>query len=404
MRWSGPEAAERPDRLGPGASRPGPRRGGPLRPPYRVLQLITTLPVGGAEDLVATLVRRLDPGRFQVAVATLGPLGAVGEELAREGHPVNSLALDLKRTPFFLIVLRLRRLLRHLQPHLLHTHLYHANLYGRLAALGLGLPGIVVSVHNTYQRIKLHRCGWNFLLSFVTDRILVSSRRVWQDVRRWDRVPAAKLLILPYGVRLPEPGLPGLRDKTRAELGLAGWVVGCVARLEPQKGLPYLIEAVAALRGRIPELTLLLLGEGRERQALEELASRLEVARNLRFLGTRRDLPRLLAALDVYVQPSLWEGLPLSLLLAMGAGLPVVGTRVGGMEEVILPGHNGLLVSPGDAGALAQALLELYQQPSLGRALGEAARSTVQERYSEEAMVRRLEQLYLELLTSKGLI
>ncbi len=367
----------------------------------RVLQLIASLPVGGAEDLVAAMVTGLNPQPFQVQAATIGLPGAVGEELTRAGHPVVSLSLDLKRTPSFRIVATVRDLLREVKPDILHTHLYHPNLYGRLASLGMGIHGVVASVHNSYTRVKLHRCLWNFLLSVVTNKVLVSSPRVWQDVHTWDRVPAAKLEVFPYGITLPDLDDAGDPAEIRAQLGVEGFVLGLVGRLEEQKGQRFLVAALPELAREIPHLSVLLVGEGREQEALQRQAEELGVDSLIRFLGTRRDLPRLFRAMDLFVQPSLWEGLPLTLLLAMGARLPVVGTRVSGVTEVIEDGRNGRLVAPGDSQAIAAAILELYRRPELRSRMSEAARQTVAERYSQEAMLRRLEGLYLQIMEKK---
>ncbi len=376
--------------------------GGNQTRPVRVLQLISSLPVGGAEDVVAAMVTGLDPRRFQVQAATLGPLGLVGEELTRAGHPVQSLGLDLKRTPFGRIVARVRDLLRDVQPDILHTHLYHPNLYGRLASLGLGMRGVVASVHNSYTRVKLHRCLWNFLLSGVTDKVLVSSAHVWQDVRTRDRVPAGKILVFPYGIKLAAPENLPEPTAIRAELGVTGFVLGMVGRLEAQKGQRFLLAALPELSRAIPNLAVLLVGAGREEKALRRLAADLGVMPLVHFLGTRRDLPRLFRAMDLFVQPSLWEGLPLTLLMAMGAGLAVVGTRVSGVTEVIADGANGRLVAPGDSKALAHAILELYRRPELRNTMGEAARRTVVAEYSQEAMLRRLEGIYLGIMENKA--
>jgi len=366
--------------------------------PLKVLQLISSLPVGGAEDLVAAIVTGLDPARFRVMAATLGPPGAVGEELISAGHPVYSLNLDLKTASFWRLVGAVRRLLREVQPDLLHTHLYHPNLYGRLGALGLGLGGVVASVHNSYTRVKLHRCLWNFFLSRFSDRVLVSSPQVWRDVRTWDRAPVAKLEIFPYGVKLDELDLSLSPAQAKDVLGVTGFVLGAVGRLEEQKGHRYLLAALPELSREIPDLTVLLVGEGRVGEALARQAGELGVADRVRFLGTRRDLPLLFRAMDLFVQPSLWEGLPLALLMAMGAGLPVVATRVSGVLEVIEEGVNGLAAPPGDSRALAGAVLELYRRPEHRVRLGTAARATVAHKYSQEAMLRRLEHLYLEIV------
>jgi glycosyltransferase involved in cell wall biosynthesis len=370
--------------------------------PLKVLQVISSLPVGGAEDLVAAIVKGLDPGRFRVQAATLGPLGEVGQELVQAGYPVRALNIDIKRTPLVKIVARLRGLLRESKPDILHTHLYHPNLYGRLASLGLGLRGVVASVHNSYTRVKFHRCLWNFLLSLASDKVLVSSPGVWREVRTWDRVPARKLEVFPYGVRVDELDISLDPTDIRAELGVGGFVLGLVGRLEEQKGQRFLLAALPELARHIPDLAVLLVGEGREQQALEGLAKERGLGPLVRFLGTRRDLPRVFRAMDVFVQPSLWEGLPLTVLMAMGARLPVVGTRVSGITEVIADGKNGLLVPPGDSQALAAAVLELHRRPELRRRLAEAARRTVSAGYSQDAMLRRLERLYLHIVQGKA--
>ncbi|MFH1595261.1 MAG: glycosyltransferase [Pseudomonadota bacterium] len=368
----------------------------------KVLHLLATMPVGGAEDLVAAVVKGLDPDRFEAAAATIGQPGAVGQELAAAGYAVASLGLDLKRTAAWRLVAAVRRLLKEVRPDILHTHLYHPNLYGRLAALGLGLP-VVAAVHNSYTRVKLHRRVWNFLLARAADRVLVGSSQVWRDVRRYDWVPARRLLLLPYGIRPAELETPLSQPEARERLGVSGFVVGAVGRLEEQKGHGHLLAALPALAREIADLTVLLVGDGRRRQALMAQARDLGVAGRVRFLGTRRDLPEIYRALDVFVQPSLWEGLPLALLKAMGAGLPVVATRVSGALEVIDDGVNGRLVNPGDAPDLARAILDLYQQPEVRARMGEAARGTVLAHYSQEAMLRRLESLYLELLADRKL-
>jgi glycosyltransferase involved in cell wall biosynthesis len=367
----------------------------------KVLQLIASLPVGGAEDLVAAMVTGLDPQRFKVQAATIGLPGAVGEELTRAGYPVVGLGLDLRRTSFWRLVARVRALLKDFKPDILHTHLYHPNLYGRLASVGLGLRGVVASVHNSYTRVKLHRCLWNFLLSAITDKVLVSSPQVWQDVRTWDRMPAGKLEVFPYGINLSNLDDAADPAEIRAELGVDGFVLGLVGRLEEQKGQRFLLAALPELSREIPDLFVLLVGEGREGEALRRLAEELGVGPLVRFLGTRRDLPRIFRAMDLFIQPSLWEGLPLTLLMAMGARLPVVGTRVSGMTEVIEDGTNGRLVAPGDSDALAGVILELYRHPELRVRMAEAGRQTVERKYSQEAMLRRLEEIYLQIMEEK---
>jgi glycosyltransferase involved in cell wall biosynthesis len=365
--------------------------------PLKVLHLLASLPVGGAEDLVSAIVRGLDPERFAAGVACIGFPGPVGAELFAAGYPVSYLGLDLKRTSAWRLVADLRRLLQEQRPDILHTHLYHPNLYGRLAALGLGLKGIVASVHNSYTRVKWHRCLNNYLLGWATDRVVAVSPQVWEDVRRYDRIPVARLSLLPNGIDLGALETDLTREEAKSRLGVTGFCLGAVGRLEEQKGHAYLLEALPRLESEIPGLVLLLAGEGRQRAALENRARELRVEEAVRFLGLRRDMPLIYRSLDLFVQPSLWEGLPLALLQAMGSGLPVVATRVSGAREVIADGCNGRLVDPGDPEALARAILELYRQPEDRARLGAAARLTVRDHYSLKVMLTRLEQLYLEL-------
>ena len=366
------------------------------------MHLLVTLPVGGAEDLVAAMVTGLDPERFAMQAACIGPRGFIGEELTKAGFPVVSLGLDIKRTSAWRLVSELRSLLKELQPDILHTHLYHPNFYGRLAALGMGLKGVVAQVHNTYTRVKFHRCLANYLLAFFTDRVLVGSTQVWDDVRRYDRVAARRLQLIPYGIPLEELAVPATPEEAKARLGVSGFVLGAVGRLEEQKGHEYLLAALPALRREIDDLTVLLVGEGRRGDALKQQARELGVEEVVHFLGTRRDLPWIYRAMDLYVQPSLWEGLSLAMLQALGAGLPGVVTRVSGALGVVEDGVNGRLVPPGDSGALAAAILELYRQPEVRQRLGERARRTISEHYSLKAMLSQLEKLYLELWEKGG--
>jgi glycosyltransferase involved in cell wall biosynthesis len=250
----------------------------------------------------------------------------VGLELRARGYEVVSLGLDIKRTSTWRIVGAVRRWLKAGRPDILHTHLYHPNLYGRLGALGLGLPGVVAAVHNSYIRVKFHRRVWNFLLGWASDRVLVGSAQVWHDVRRYDGVPASRLLLMPYGIPLAALDTRLSRQEARERLGLSagGLVIGAVGRLEEQKGHAHLLAALPDLRRQIPDLVVLLVGEGRRQEDLRRQVRDLGLESTVRFLGTRRDLTEIYRALDLFVHPSLWEGLRLALLKAMGAGLPPV--------------------------------------------------------------------------------
>jgi glycosyltransferase involved in cell wall biosynthesis len=367
-------------------------------PRIKILHLIVTLNVGGAEDLLQGIVSSLDPGRFHSVIACLGELGPLGEELGAAGFPVISLGLNLKRHSWGRILTMVRRLIRREQPDILHTHLYHAILYGRLASLGSKVKGVVASVVVSYTHPKLHRRLWNFLLWPLTDRLVVGSAQVYADVRRYDGVPPSRLRLLPYGIRLEELALSLSPATAKAELGISGFCLGTVGRLEEQKGQKYLLAALPHLRREIPDLTVLVVGSGRLAESLKKQARELRVDDVVRFLGTRRDLPLLYRAMDIFVLPSLWEGLSLALLKAMAAGLPVVATNISGTQDVIADYGNGRLIPSGQPEKLAAAIVELYHKPQLRQTLGRQAQQTIQAGYSLQAMVKKLEEIYLQIM------
>jgi glycosyltransferase involved in cell wall biosynthesis len=188
----------------------------------------------------------------------------------------------------------------------------------------------------------------------------------------------------------------------RAELGLdTGPLVGAVGALRPQKGYDVLIEAALLLRRTHPRLRLLIAGEGPDRPRLEELIARLAASETVTLLGRRMDVPDVLAALDLAVSASNYEGSPLAVMEYMEAGLPIVATRVGGVPDLIDDGVHGLLVEPGDPAALARAVEELLADPARGAALGERARERRRREFDLDVMVASVEALYEELLAKK---
>jgi glycosyltransferase involved in cell wall biosynthesis len=365
--------------------------------PIKVLQLLISMPVGGAENMVSALATCLAPREFQVTVACIGAPGPMGEELKRSGCRVISLGLDIKYASKFLIIRRLRDLLRELRPEILHTHLYHPNLYGRIASLGMGLKGRVATVHNVYKRVKMHRRLMNWLLGQVSDCVVVFSPEVAKDVLHYDRIAPSRLRLLSPGVRVEERSVRESREAARERLGIKGFCIGTVARLEEQKGHEYLLEAISQVRSEIADLAVVIVGDGPRRSQMEEQAASLGVSGCVRFLGTRRDVPLILRGLDLYVQPSLWEGIPLTLLEAMGAGVPAISTRVGRAPEVIQDGENGRLVPPGDADALAAAILDAYRHPEWRRRWKELGEFTIREKYSLDRMLRQFADIYLDI-------
>jgi glycosyltransferase involved in cell wall biosynthesis len=205
---------------------------------------------------------------------------------------------------------------------------------------------------------------------------------------------------VPNGVDIARFTSSMTRQQARERLGIKDdrYIIGTLGRLETQKGLPYLVEALRLLSESGSRAFLLVVGSGREEERLREMVSRFGLEVCVQFLGMRRDVPEIHRAMDVFVLPSLWEGLPIALLEAMASGLPVVATPVGGVPEVVKNGKNGLLVPTKDPVALAEALRKIRQDPLLAEELGREGRETVRERYSHRRVAEEVMEIYRESL------
>jgi len=361
----------------------------------RVLHVITRMPVGGAERLIADIVRRLDRSRYHPMVCCIQARGELAAEIEQAGTALFCLERMKSKRFDWGAVRDLANLVRRERIDLVHTHLYHANLYGRLAAWRSGVPAIA-TVHNTYTRPKLHRRLINRLLSRASSRVIAVSEDIRRDLIRYDGVRPDKIVTIPNAINIARIETPISRQEARQRLGIPDHVlaIGCVGRLEEQKGHRFLVEALAILKD-IP-LRVFFVGDGRLRKTLEQQAASLGVAQSTTFLGTRQDVPEILKALDLYVMPSLWEGLSLAMLEAMAAALPVVISDVGGVSQAVGKDEYGIRVPPGNAVELARAIRSLSGDSQRRVALGARARQRVLENFSLDAMLRELAKVYDE--------
>jgi glycosyltransferase involved in cell wall biosynthesis len=362
-----------------------------------VLYLAHAFMVGGAEEMVLNLVRRL-PARFEPSVCCIHEAGPIGLEIAGTGTPVTVLGLNPGvRRPWD--VARLRRHLAGAKPQIVHTFLLTASLYGRLAAILARVPIVIGTEVNIYERKRGRHAVAERLLMAGTDRVVVSAESVREFYIRQIHADPAKVEVIYNAVDFSQAEATTARDVVRASLGLASddLVVGIIARLTEQKGHRFLFDALA----RTPELSsvhLIVVGDGDLKDRLRAEAQSLGLGPRVHFLGARRDLGDLLGAMDVFVLPSVWEGLPLSLVLAMGAGVPVVATRVAGIPEAVDEGRTGLLVAPGDAHALGRTLARLCTDPELRRRIGREGRAAVLPRFGVDGYVSAITRLYDNLL------
>ena len=369
--------------------------------PTRVLYLSHAFAVGGAEEMVLNLIRHLPPS-YVPAVACIHEAGPIGLEIERTGVPFKVLGLTPGlRHPFDL--LRLRDFLYECQPDIVHTFLLTGSLYGRFAALMARVPVVIGTEVNVYERKHaLHARAERWLMR-DTDAVVASAESVRDFYIRQVKADPAKVEVIYNAVDWAQLQATVSRDEMRAsvEVPAGAPLLTIIARLTEQKGHRILLDAMA--RTDLAHAYLLVVGDGPLRDVLERQAANLGLSARVRFLGARRDLGNILAATDVFVMPSFWEGLPLAMVLAMGAGLPVVATRVAGIPEVVQDGVTGLLVPPGDSGELGAALSRVVNGDTTRVLLGQAARAFVRPRFGVDGYVNAITALYDRLLAARNL-
>ena len=369
----------------------------------RILHLITTMSVGGAEVHLRELLAGLSRAKYHLEVAFF-------KEEAQEARPMRGdfEALGLRvhdlggvgrANP--LAWGRLVRLISRGRFDLMHTHLFRADLYGALAARFF--PGLVLvnSVHNPedfYERPAVAALAR--LAARRQGATVAISQAVADHLTRCLGLNNSQMRLIYYGL---EPRKRTGND-LRREYNIPDQapLVGTVGRLARQKGQAHLIRAMAQVLEKVDQARLLIVGHDDEglRPALEAEIERLGLGEAVILAGFREEIPDVMAALDVFCLPSLWEGFGLVLLEAMAEARPVVASAVGSIPEVVADGRTGRLVAPGDEGGLARALIDLLGDRERTAALGRAGRMRQQEYFSRQAMVSQTEALYDELLAA----
>jgi len=369
----------------------------------RVLHVINNLNVSGASALLLDLARALQPQPGELAVCTLEPDNPMADALRAAGAEVIEPRDKLK---FTAAVGRVRELIRSTRPALVHTHLLPATQVGLAAAVLESVPA-VTTVHFTLDCVRA-----NFLLRRMNrfsyrfyQRIIAISEAVRYSILHNCNVSAERVVVVHNGVDFDRTAIaPGLREATRRELGLGDHVlIGSIGRLDPAKGYSLLIDAAARLAGTFGNIRLLLVGDGPERALLERRAAKLGIADIVIFAGTQPDPAPYLAALDVFVLPSVSEGLGLSIIEAMAAGLPVIGSSAGGIPEVVSDGETGLVFRSGSASELASCIEWMIRNPDLRSRLAAAASEQVRSRFDIYGHAARLYAEYAAVIGEPAL-
>jgi sugar transferase (PEP-CTERM/EpsH1 system associated) len=359
-----------------------------MNPPIRVVHLVRQLDLGGLEVVVWNLVRCMDRERFEPRVICLGERGAIADRFDTIGVPVEALAARGRTEA----ILRLARRLWRLRPDVLHTHNPTPHLVGAVARR-LARVGVLVHTKHGRNYPEVRRAVLaNRWASLNTDAVIPVSEDAADVARRVERVPARKVQVIRNGIDLT--GFPAANRKALEGDGRAI----SVGRLHAVKDQATLLRATRRIVDVRPEFRLALVGDGLERQGLEQLRRELALEESVRLAGERNDVGERLSQSDLFMLSSLSEGVSLTLLEAMAAGLPVIATDVGGNREVVAHGETGFLVPPGSPEAIASAALSLIDDPARALAMGRAGRKRIEQIFDLGIVVRRYEALYLELL------
>lgn len=359
---------------------------------FRVLQVVLSLHPGGTERLVLELVKRLHP-EIPMGVCCLDERGAWASELQDRGIPV----VELRRQPGFhpALARKVAGVIHEHRATIVHTHHYSPFVYTALARVWQPRTRIVFTEHGRVSDAppSRKRRAANQLLARLSSATFAVSGDLRAHLIGEGFSPHAVDVIY-NGIDVGPLPDAAARQSARNALDIPEEtiVVGTIARLDPVKNLGTLIRAVV-LAARAQRLCLLIIGDGPERRALEAAAAQSGLPSAIRFLGHRDDARRVLAACDVFANSSISEGVSLTILEAMAAGLPVVATRVGGTPEVI-DGTCGLLVPARNEAALAGAIAELAAAPALRATLGRAARGRVEAQFTLDRMVRAYRDVY----------
>src|SRR5579872_2073198 len=375
----------------------------------KVFFLLDSLNVGGTETQAVELATRLDSDRYDVTLGCLRARGPLLEKLAgttvcvREFYPKGGFDSVHGMYQMF----RLAMFLHRGGFQIVHTHDLYANLLGIPAAVIARVPVIISSQRDLahLDLYKTRRRVWLRRLQNLSTAVLTNANAVRDAVLSENHFAPQKVRVIHNGVDMER-----FRNESRDRGWLAAgganenerWIVLVGNMQSDVKGHPWLIGAAGAITREFPEVRFILVGDGAERKNFERHVTELGLERNFLFLGRRDDVPRVLACCDIAVLPSKAEGLPNAVLEYLAVGLPSVASRVGGNAEIVQDGKTGLLVPPEDSSALGEALLRLLRDPGLAANLGKNGREYVASEFSFQRMIQNTDQLYTELLRSRG--
>jgi len=367
--------------------------------PIQLAQVVYALDIGGSETLARRLALGLLRRHYACSLYAVHNDGPLADLLRADGIPCRAFSRKGKWDLGPLI--GLVRQFRANGTKVVHTHHIGQLLYGGLAGRLAGCR-VIHTEHDYYSLMRPRAQQLLRVLTRLADRVTAVAEPVRSFLEGTVGLPPSKLITIQNGVEIRryEAAIP--YDREEWDFKNSDVIIGCVARLSPEKGHTVLLRAFQKVINRHSQARLVIIGEGEERERLQHLVADLSIGSFVRFLGLRADVPQVLKTCDLFTLPSIQEGLPIVILEALAAGKAVVASEVGAIPDVIRHGATGMLVPPGNADALADALCLLIEDEEARQLLGQSGRKLVREAYDFERTVGQYDDLYQRVLRESG--
>jgi len=363
----------------------------------KILQITHDLAIGGLQKVVVNICRAIDRDKFDVSVLCLRDIGAFAPELESLGIRVLYIPQKENGTDYFSF-LKVARILKEEKFDVIHTHNTQPFIDGTIGAV---LAGVKTIIHTDHARVFPDKRRYMFaewLMSKFAYKVVGVSEHTSSNLIKYEKISSKKVITIPNGVDGSVYNVNVDKVKKKKEIGIEGDgpVIGLGVRLAKQKGINYLLQAMPEIIKNYPNITLVIAGSGEIENDLKNEAVNLGIQENTIFAGPRLDMPELLKIFDLYILPSLWEGLPMVLIESMAAGCPVVATNVGGNYMAIEHGKNGSLIEPKNPALLSSEIIKLLQDNELRERYVRKGYETFKSKFSVKIMTEKYQNLYQE--------
>lgn len=370
-----------------------------MKKKIRLMQITHDLAIGGLQKVVVNACRTIDRDRFDVSVLCLRRLGEFVPEIEKLGIKVIHLPQKENGTDYFSF-LKVAKILRDEKVDVIHTHNTQPFIDGTIGALLSGVKAIIHTDHARDFPDKKRYMIAEWLMSKFAYKVVGVSEHTSQNLIKYEKISPSKIITIPNGIDGSVYNANINAEAKRSELGIKkeGPIIGLGVRLAEQKGITYLLQAMPEIIKAFPDISLVIAGEGELEDALQDESRELGITDNTYFVGPRLDMDELLKLFDLYVLPSLWEGLPMVLLETMAAGCPVVATNVGGNYMAITHGENGSLINPRSSKLLAEEVVKLLNNKELRNSYISNGYKTFESKFSSKIMMEQYQKLYIDSL------